>query len=263
MPIETHKVTSLSNYLALIQRLKHANVESGNKAQFIFRGQNLDRPLIPRIARLRAKGKLLRIEKLMMADFGRQILPFSEFQPENEWDLLALAQHHGLPTRLLDWTYSALTALWFSTRPSRVGQPEKRGHIGVVWVWKTITSDFLPVPPENGPYVGLTRIFRPRIVSRRILAQTGVFTCHKPLSGEKLTISGGKFVPLEENTSYSDRLHKIVIPSRLWPQFREQLEISGVHHLSMFPDLDGLSRHLEGSYFHDAPVPIDEIDGEH
>ena len=237
---------SLSSFLARIEHLKRAELKAGNQSDFLFRGQSLDEPLIPRLARLKPKGKLLEVEKLMMADFDRQHLPFTEFEPKDEWDLLALAQHHGLPTRLLDWTYSALAALWFCV--SKPPKATKSGDLldGVVWVLKSKPDDFTTFPTAESPYdLGKTRIFRPRTITRRIMAQSGVFTCHK-------RTSGGKFVKLESNKAYKDRLVKIPIQGSLFMTLREDLMANGVSSLSLFPDLDGLTAQLERRYFHDA-----------
>jgi hypothetical protein len=98
---QTHTKESVSSFLALCEEIKEKEVKvMHNKADFLFRGQSVDEPLEPKIARLKLKNKngdLPKIEKLMMADFERQRLPFTEFEPRNDWDLLALAQHHGLP----------------------------------------------------------------------------------------------------------------------------------------------------------------------
>ncbi|OQW58832.1 MAG: hypothetical protein BVN28_11230 [Nitrospira sp. ST-bin4] len=237
---------SLSTFLASIKSLKRVEIDAGNKSDFIFRGQATDQPLIPRLARLSPKGDLLNIERLMMADFERQQLPFTEFNPRDAWDLLALAQHHGLPTRLLDWTYSALAALWFCVRKSP--QKDENGDFanGVVWILKTLPEDFIGSTSNETPYKqNKTRIFRPRTITRRILAQDGVFTCHKRMDD-------GKFVKLEFNAAYKKRLVKVPIHADNFESLREDLMANGVSSLSLFPDLDGLAAHLERRYFHDA-----------
>ena len=237
---------SVSQFLAFIEETKKKEKDKGNNADFIFRGQSTDEPLIPGIARLKPKGELLNVEELMLREFERLSLPFAEFEPRDPWDLLALAQHHGLPTRLLDWSYSALAALWFCVK-----QPPKKDDYGkqldgVVWLFKTVREDFINFPTKETPFVQTwTRIFRPRSITRRIMAQTGVFTCH-------LRTKNGMFIPLEWNKKYKDRLIKIGIPASRFSDIRDQLDACGVNKVSLFPDLDGLAGHLQFRYFHDV-----------
>jgi hypothetical protein len=241
----TPVVESVSSFLALIEATKSTEVARGNTSDFLFRGQGADKPLLPKIARISPKGELPKVERLVLGEFERLSPPFREFEPNDKWDLLALAQHHGLPTRLLDWSYSPLAALWFCVGKRPRKDDRDNYQDGVVWILKTRREDFLNSPTSESPFAqGKTRIFRPRSIARRILAQDGVFTCHK-LTAE------GRFVALNKNRTYKHRLVKVIIPAAQFATLREQLVASGVSNASLFPDLDGLARHLQFRYFSD------------
>src|SRR5688572_22003266 len=101
-------VETLANFIEYIRMV------SNNSSLVLYRGQpNMHFPLDAPISRsdLHLKGAILEVEKSMLEDFERRSVPYLGGKVENEWDLLALARHYGLPTRLLDWTTSALAAL--------------------------------------------------------------------------------------------------------------------------------------------------------
>lgn len=238
------KVKSVSAFLSYVEREKRNEEACGNKADFIFRGQPIDKPLLPKLARPPLHHDHENREHLVLEEFKRTSLGLTDLTPESDWDFLALAQHHGLPTRLLDWTYGALATVWFAVEnegKDHQGKPQN----AVVWLLKTQNVDFINIgsqqdisPLDNRK----TRIYRPRAVTRRIVAQGGLFTVHMFQKAKK------NFLPLEENSRYTDRLVKFSIEARSCEKLKTELSGCGVNRASLFPDLDGLCSHLAWRY---------------
>jgi hypothetical protein len=236
-------ITTVAEFVGRVAEIKKQQISLGNKSDLLFRGQPCDKPLLPKLGRVLPKGKLPKIEKLLLGKFDRASLPFRQFEPKNKWDLLALAQHHGLPTRLLDWTSSALAALWFAVRhPPEKRQSGKGLEDGVVWVLCALVEDFR-LQTKYSPFDNKSRtlIFRPKAISPRIVAQSSVFTVHR-------LHKGVKFVALEDNRSYKDKLVKLVVPPSAFEGIRDELNMMNANAALLFPDLDGLCSHLSWRY---------------
>jgi hypothetical protein len=239
--MKQHMTTSVSGFLQAIEKAKDAEEAGNHKEDFVYRGQREDKELLPRLGRLVPKGKRKEVEALMFDEFKRTSVSLTDFQPESEWDFLAIAQHHGLPTRLLDWTYSALAALWFAVEkePAEVGGKKQNG---VVWMLRTRADDFIDERSRKSPFDnGVTRIYRPRVITRRIAAQSGIFTVHKLMNTEG-------FVVFETNKKFKSRLSKFVVEASAFPHIRKHLDGCGVNRSTLFPDLVGLCEHLEWRY---------------
>jgi hypothetical protein len=224
-------ITKIANLQGFIKYLEERCIED----TILFRGQRNDWPLVPKVARTRFRGSLLKEEREMFEAFRRRAVNLIPRPSDNVWDWLAIAQHHGLPTRLLDWTRNPLAALWFAVR-----EPARRGDkCGVVWVYRPHRGDVIQDLKAQDPFGGTrTKVFEPRHVSERIRSQDGLFTVHK------FVRSMEGFVPLQRNVTTMHRLAKIKIPSTCFSNLRFELCRCGINDGSLFPDLDGLARHI-------------------
>jgi hypothetical protein len=240
-------------------------VEAG---KFLFRGQSEDWPLLPKLARLKTDEDLLDVERVMLEEFARLSLPYTKGLVNDSWDRLALAQHHGLPTRLLDWTFSALAALWFAVSPKPREDDDKRPmRDGVVWMLRPAVADFVRFPAKDSPSeptdsafevadlpstLVRTRIFLPRVVADRISAQSGVFTVHATLQD----VRAPHFARLEQHPCFAKNLVKIPVLAKHFGRLRNQLHHCGINSSTIYPDLGGLCQHLEWSFTQpDGPEP--------
>jgi hypothetical protein len=233
--IEPKTANSIKSYIALALSLS-------KREYTLFRGQSNRWDLRPKLGRLtpRLKVDILELEKKMIFEFKNQSLGLLPSNPHSEWDWLAIAQHHGLATRLLDWSTNPLVALWFAVRePFKAVEPKINEDSGVVWLMNPDDTDFIQVDDTEGPYDRFyTKLFRPRSLTRRIVSQSGWFSSHA------ISMNTGNFSKLEKIQKHKPKLAQILIPGSAFSDIRSDLARLGFTEASMFPDLDGLSRSI-------------------
>jgi hypothetical protein len=185
---------------------------------FIYRGMsNVEWLLKPSIGRV--KDYSVQTEWDMLSLFKRGARPYLDETPKNDWEWLSLAQHHGMPTRILDWTENPLVALFFAIETDY-------NVDSVVYALPApeviVTEKFHPLEYDKKAIV-----FLPELITPRIVAQQSQFTIHS-----------------RPDVEFTHWCKKIIIPIKLRNLIKFKLSVFGISRASLFPGLDGLAQSI-------------------
>lgn len=243
MDIQKEFINKVDDFISYTSKL-NKSMENDDSKMLLFRGQIDEHfALTPAISRFKVNASsILHIERDIFNEFQRISLKhIHDLNIKTLWDRLALAQHYGLPTRLLDWTSSPLIALWFACRNKRESDNAER----VVWVFEfnDKTDKAKPEELDNDPLsIDAPKIFKPNHLTERIRAQAGWFSIHRYKQEED------EFEPLDMWQDFEGRFKKIIISNEAAHSIMKDLDLFHINASTLMPELDGIAAHLKWKY---------------
>jgi hypothetical protein len=230
------------------------------RSNFAFRGvAAADEDLTTSLVRL--GGAANGLESHLVRNFRRYAPAHARMPDDSIWTWLALAQHHGLPTRLLDWTHSPYVALHFATE-----SPDASGSDGAVWCVDYVrANEYLPVVLRELLETEASNLFTVEMLRRAaasldefdgLAADPFVIFCEPPSFDERIVNQYALFSLMSSPTERLDRwledkpdlAQRIIVPAELKLEVRDKLDQANVTERVLFPGLDGLARWLTRYY---------------
>lgn len=187
--------------------------------------------------------KRIWLEKNLLKEFKRRAVPHIRSRPQSDWEWLFIAQHHGLPTRLLDWTSNPLVALFFAVR-ANIGDRD-----GVVHGYKhgAEVCDFsVQIDPFESARLELCE---PPHVTERIAAQFGLFTAEPP---------NWSFRDDDDDDGRRPEIESWPVSHSATLRINKELESLGFSEATLFPGLGGICNDLRNSMRGSCKVPTKE-----
>jgi hypothetical protein len=171
------------------------------------------------------------LEAFSLSQFMARAYPYIDRYHNDLGFMLMVAQHYGVPTRLLDWTRNPLVALYFAVEDLKV---QADGALYASNGGHSLTG--FSIDKDQIASRDCHSMF-PFVIDARIAAQQSVFTVHS------LPPDGQDFVPIDKQTSDAAvrmSISRFRIPSSAKALLKMQLEMLGIDRAALFPGLDGI-----------------------
>ena len=223
------------------------------RSPYVFRGlSDAAFPLVSALIRL--GGNYTQMEPHLLRNF-RKYAHRNIVERDTAWHWLSLAQHHGLPTRLMDWTVSPLVAAHFAT-----ANTEKFDTDGVIWMVNSrLVHRRLPdklkqeLEREGADYFTVEMLARTVPSLRELDALSPpcfVVFFEPPSIDDRITNQYALFSVMPDAkacldqwlTDHPNLWQRLIIPARLKWEIRDKLDQANITERVLFPGLDGLSQ---------------------
>ncbi|MFN4327653.1 MAG: FRG domain-containing protein [Limnobacter sp.] len=214
----------------------------------IYRGvTDSSHQLIPSIGRNtmdHTHGDIESLETNILNEFKRLTVPLQKDPPKSEFEWLFLAQHYGLPTRLLDWSSNPLVALFFATERNDTKD-------GAIYYLKHAVTDqyelfdyktanytkneaakpasIFAIQPHQGEFI----FIRPRYTDERYINQKSIFSCPKD--------------PF--NPPNIPDIKTIAVRGAWKPEIRCRLRMLGISTSFIYPGIAGIASEIKAHQF--------------
>jgi len=229
------------------------------RSDFAFRGLS-DSGYELRNSFLRNCGEHPELEYHLLRNFRKYSIGKDPQLSNTFWRSLVLAQHHGLPTRLLDRTYSPFVAMHFAT-----ANIEKHDTNGVIWKVDFVKANKLVGSPfsdllEEVKCNAFTLEMLEQIVSLsdfdKLFEENQVLFFEPPSLDERIVNQFALFSVMTSPTAILDQwlknhphlFRRLIIPAELKLEIRDKLDQANITERVLFPGLDGLAKWLKRQY---------------
>ena len=229
------------------------------RSPFVFRGvSNANLSLETTLTRL-GQGYEKR-ERSLLRNF-RKYAHRSAVNVDSLWNWMALAQHHGLPTHLLDWTFSPYVALHFATADG-----DQWSTPSAIWCVNCLkVKRYLPailrraLRDEDSDVLTIEMLDRaaPTLTKLESLSRSHFMAFFEPPSLDERIVNQSALFSVISNASESvtewlsarpDLFHRIIVPPHLKGEVRDKLDQANINERVLLPGLDGLTQWLTRYY---------------
>lgn len=262
---KTYIIDDMFGILTLLMEQHYRPDLDRYRALHVYRGMpNVDYEIRTSLNRF-CKHKSRTLEPVILSNFTKYAALEDPSIESSVWRQMILGQHHGLPTRLLDWSFSPLTSLHFALTENNLDEMDK--HDCVVWrIDVDEMHEMLPAKYQKVMEQEKTTVFSLKMLQA---ACEGPEEYDRDMNGEAMLIveppsieqriinqySFFSIVPMDIDNitdflkDKTEKTVRYIIKKEIRWQVRDLLDQLNISERIVYPGLDGLSRWLARHYY--------------
>ncbi len=259
------KISSVEELIPLLSDQPYRPDLERNRSLYVYRGMaNADFRMVTSLRR-NCRELQRTLEPAILKNFAKYAVLEDPTIAQSVWRQMFLGQHHGLPTRLLDWTQSALVALHFAVSEDNLEHMEQHDCM----VWRTDIKELHALLPPKYQQVmaeNKAEVFSVDMLGRaaadiaaydRDMGGSAMVVLEPPSIDSRIVNQYSFFsvipMDMEDVEGFLDRYTqntvKYIIDRRLRWRVRDMLDQLNMSERLVYPGLDGLSRWIARHYF--------------
>lgn len=262
------KIEYISNLDGVMHMLTEQEYDSRVKryrSSYFYRGMPNAGYHLETSLKRNCKDKKSELEYCILRNFSKYAAIEDPELNESVWKQLIIGQHHGLPTRLLDWTYSPLVGLHFATSGEDISNMEQ--YDGVVWrINIEEINNLLPIKYQEELHKERAYLFTIDMLSKLAVTMqnydedmegNAMVMIEPPSIDQRIINQYSYFSIIPENMEniedfldkHTNSTIKYVLKKEVKWRIRDMLDQMNINERIMYPGLDGLSQWLKRHYF--------------
>lgn len=263
--INTVPINDMDQIFNLLKDYNYIPSLDRYRSPYLYRGLSNDGYHLETSLQRNSKNKQSFIEKNILRNFAKYVEICDVPLEKSIWRQMILGQHHGLPTRLLDWSYSPLIGLNFAVSEDSLKELDKHDCI----LWKINIEEINRLLPDKYKKILQDEnaiMFTVEMLEKHIntldefdgdIAKSAILLLEPPSLDQRIVNQYSYFsvIPLEMqnieeflNDNTNDT-YKYTISKDLRWEIRDFLDQQNISERTMFPGLDGLSKWLKRYYY--------------
>ena len=263
--IKEVRINTIDEALQLLKSEQYDNNINRFRSSYLYRGLQKDSYSLTTTLKRNCKDKQYDIEKCILRNFAKYAAILEPGMSNSVWNNMMIGQHHGLPTRLLDWTYSPLIGLNFALSSKNLDELDNDDcllwAIDITEINSLLPQKYYGVLSSESAYLFTVNMLEKCVDSidtyDRDMSNNSVVLIEPPSIDQRIVNQYSYFsiMPsgiddiedfLNKNTS---KTIKYIISKNIKWQLRDLLDSMNINERIMYPGLDGLSDWLSRHYF--------------